>query len=602
MAGLAEILEENQRLRLTLAEREAQIEHRESALAKLAQVVHAREQALREKDDALHAVTARRDAVQRRAEQLAQELEFIRLKRRGPASMRFVPGEDQGVLPIFPDVTAPPRLPEAGDTSEDDRGGEDDTAKAAGTGTPKRKRKGSSWRNRESFNHLPSRTVHCPASDGAACVKCGGDLRVIGQAESFRINWVPGHFVVEDIVRDECACPNCPGEGVPTVPGPYAIDRALCADGLLARVLVDKFADHLPLHRQARRMGREGLEIRTSTLSSWVVKAAATLHLVAEATRKEILESAFVQGDDTGAPVQDGTDGRLRNGRMWAFTDQEQVFYAFTDTKHGTFPAELLAGFQGDCLVADGGSEFNKVVTDLDLQRAGCWSHLRIYFFNALCFHPHEAALALATIQDLFMLERSFAHMSADERLAARRAQSKHLVDGLLRWVKELSLPARPKTKLMEALTYAINQESALRAFLDRGDIPIHNNLSELMLRQHVVGRKNWLFAAAAPRYLPVPPGTQEARAASCAACAAGVPCASCSSFSPPRPSPPIPSSTPTSPSRPRTRWSAWSTSACRLMWCAPRCATRRGSPRSMGARPRSPSPAARATASSRTT
>ena len=61
--------------------------------------------------------------------------------------------------------------------------------------------------------------------------------------------------------------------------------------------------------------------------------------------------------------------------------------------------------------------------------------------------------------------------------------------------MKELSLPARPKTKLMEALTYAINQESALRAFLDRGDIPIHNNLSELMLRQHVVGRKNWLFA-----------------------------------------------------------------------------------------------------------
>lgn len=396
----------------------------------------------------------------RRAEQLAQELALIKLRRRGPSSQRFESGDEQGVLPIFPDATAPPRLPEP---SEDDDDGKPDDAEAKDAGASKKKRKprkGSSRRSRETLKHLSSRTVHCPASDDATCANCGGNLRVIGQAESFRVNWVPGHFVVEDVTRDKCACPNCPGEGVLTVPAPYALERTLCADGLLARVLVDKFADHLPLNRQARRMARQGVEFSTNTLSSWVVQAANVLHIVAKATRQEILQNDFVQGDDTGFPIQDGGNGKLRKGRMWAFTDQEQVFYAFTDTKEGTFPVELLAGFEGDCLVADGGSEFNKAVTDLELQRAGCWSHLRTYFFNALPFHPHEAELALGTIRDLFMLERRFGHLPAEERLAARQAQSKDLVDGLLKWVKELSSTVRPTTKLMEALTYATNQES----------------------------------------------------------------------------------------------------------------------------------------------
>lgn len=483
MSGLAEILQENQRLRSSLVEREAR-------LTSLQQVVAERERSLSEQAEALQLLTEQRDAVQRRAEQLAEELEFLKLQRRGAVSQRFVPGDEQGILPMFADVQAPPRHPKADDESDDD--GEDEKGKR------KRKpsRKGTSRRNREAFNHLPSRKVHCPAAADAACAKCGGNLRVIGQAESFRINWVPGHYVVEDIARDKCACPNCPSEGVLTVPSPHALDRALCGDALLARVLIDKFADHIPLHRQARRMAREGFDVSTNTLSSWVVQAHdRLLRRIADAVMQDILENRFAQSDDTGFPVQDRGDGKLRKGRMWAVTDQQQVGYAFTDTKEGKFPAEILAKFKGDCLLVDAGSEFNLVVSKLDLLRAGCWSHLRTYFVYALQFHPYEARVALGTIRDIFMLERTFRDLPADERLAGRRQHSLVLVDGLMAWVKKLSPMVRPKTKLMEALTYATNQEATLRVFLERGDIPIHNNLSELMLRQHVVGRKNWLFA-----------------------------------------------------------------------------------------------------------
>jgi transposase len=489
MSGLAEILEENRLLREREAALAQSLAQRDEALREREEVLREREQTLEQKDAALQTVTAQRDAVQFRVEVLEQELALIKLRRSGAASHRFVEDDAQTTLAMFGDVTAPPRspVPEQPEADPESKPPSRRFRKEA----PKQPRR----RSREDFAHLPSRKVTCPASKDEACAKCGERLQVVGKSESFRIGWVPGHYVVEDIVRDKCACPNCPGEGVLTVPAPYALDKALCADSLLARVLVDKFADHLPLNRQAARMAREGFDVATSTLSSWVVQGAGVMHLVAMAVRTELLAAGFLQGDDTGMPVQDGGDGQLRKGRFWAFTDQQQVFYAFTDTKHGKFPAELLEGFRGDCLLVDGGSEFNQAVGGLDLDRAGCWSHLRTYFYDALSFHPHEAGLALGTIRDVFLLERQFATMTAAQRLEARREHTKPLVDGLYRWMRELSVRARPKSKLMEAITYGINQEEKLRVCLDRGDIPIHNNLSELLLRQPVVGRKNWLFA-----------------------------------------------------------------------------------------------------------
>lgn len=482
MSGLAEILEENRRLR----EREAYLASREAVLT---EAVRERDEALQRKDVALQTVTAQRDAVRLRAEYLEQELALIKLRRSGPVSQRFVDDDAQATLAMFGDVTAPPRSPVVEPPENEPPA--TPPGRRLGKASPKQPRR----RTREDFAHFPSRKVTCPASKDAACAKCGGHLRVVGKAGSFRVGWVPGHYVVEDVSCDKCTCPSCPGEGVLTVQAPYALPKALCADSLLARVLVDKFADHLPLNRQADRMAREGFDVTTGTLSSWVVRAAEVLRAVAKAVRAELLAAPFLQGDDTGMPVQDGGDGALRKGRFWAFTDQQQVFYAFTDTKEGKFPEKLLEGFTGDCLLVDGGTEFNKAVGVLDLDRAGCWSHLRTYFFDALPFHPHEAGLALGTLRDLFLLERQFAGLTADERLAARREHAAPLIDGLYRWMRELSVHVRPKSKLMEAITYATNQEATMRVCLDRGDVPIHNNLSELLLRQPVVGRKNWLFA-----------------------------------------------------------------------------------------------------------
>jgi len=209
----------------------------------------------------------------------------------------------------------------------------------------------------------------------------------------------------------------------------------------------------------------------------------------------DLLNGAYLQGDDTGFPVQDGDDGALRKGRMWAFTDQEQVFYRFTATKEGKYPAEMLQKFTGNLLLVDGGSEFNEVVRKQGLQRGGCWSHCRTYFYNARHFHPQEAKIALKSIRDLFLLERELHGGDLEHIRTVRRETAKPAIDVFFQWLEALSSVTRPKSALGEAIRYTLNQREPLCLHLENPELPMHNNVSELMLRQTVVGRKNWLFA-----------------------------------------------------------------------------------------------------------
>jgi hypothetical protein len=130
-------------------------------------------------------------------------------------------------------------------------------------------------------------------------------------------------------------------------------------------------------------------------------------------------------------PVQEGTNGTMRKGRLGAVTDQHEVTLVFTDTKDGKHPAEFLDKFDSGLLLADRGSEFNQLVRNNGLERADCWSHLRRCFFDARVPCPNEADMALLTIRDLFAIEASVQGASAADVLAVRQRASRPLVDGL---------------------------------------------------------------------------------------------------------------------------------------------------------------------------
>ena len=456
MAGLAEILEENERLRKLLA---------------------LKDEAISQKDEAISQKDALLQKALREAAYWRNLTEEQSAKASLPATERFY---GQEVLP-FSSVPDAPVVPL-------------DEILALEKPEQQRRRRGTTPKRRDlSLLDLPKRTVSLNVADTTVCFGCGAPLKVFGQHTSHRIEWVPGHFEVLEIQRETCSCPDCPSEGAFCAPSPFALDRAMCGNSLLTRVLVDKFGHHIPLNRQAERMAEEGFEIGTNTLSNWVASGASVLRPVAQVIFSSLMNGTWIQGDDTGLPVQDGQRGSLRKGRLWVFTDQQQAMYAFTPTKKGKHPKRLLEKFGSGVLLVDGGSEFNAAAEGRT--RAGCWAHARRKFHQAMQGHPAEAKIALTQIRDLFLVERRVAEEPADARLATRQAISKGLVDGLFEWLRGISPNLVPKSRLAQAVGYALNQESELRVFLDAPDVPMHNNLSELLLRRPVVGRKNWLFA-----------------------------------------------------------------------------------------------------------
>src|SRR5208282_2875028 len=115
---------------------------------------------------------------------------------------------------------------------------------------------------------LPREVVtHLPAHN--CCPDCGGALRQFGEDVSEQLERIPASFKVIRHVRPKFACAGC--ESVVEAPAPARpIDRGLARPGLLAHVLVSKYADHLPLYRQSQMYAREGVDLDRSTLAGWV--------------------------------------------------------------------------------------------------------------------------------------------------------------------------------------------------------------------------------------------------------------------------------------------------------------------------------------------
>jgi transposase len=454
MSGLGEILEENARLRELVRERDGQLAvQAEQFTALLAVQAEQFTAQAKQFTAVLEAQAKQIEALTASNERFAQHFEFLEKRRQMAAAERMASAELQSPLFDGLQVAAPPRDPELEKKAEDD--------KPDGRKTAKHNRKG---RRDVSALPFPRTKVEAPVNP-STCEQCGAERVIVEPRISHRVGWVPGHFAVVEIHQQQCRCPHCPKAETWTAPEPSLIPGAMCDDSLLARTLVDRSGDHLPYNRQADRMTRQGFPINENVLSGWARQGAQQVRLLVGALRSEVAAAQTLLGDDSGFP------------------------------KEGEHPTAILheLGVEGVRLVVDGGSEYNDAVASLGLSRGGCWAHLRRYFFNAAVQHD-DAKHGLRTINDLFLIERQVADLSDADRLAVRTERSAPLVDGFYTWVKALVPKVRPGSKLGDAVGYGISQEPRMRLFLAHGDVPLHNNLSELLLRQPIVGRKNWLF------------------------------------------------------------------------------------------------------------
>lgn len=348
--------------------------------------------------------------------------------------------------------------------------------------------------------HLPrERVVHEPACN---CPDCGTAMKKIGEDVSEVLDYVPARFRVIRHVRPKMACPGC--ERIVQVEAPSRpIDRGTAGAGLLAHVLVSKYADHLPLYRQAQIYAREGVELERSTLADWVGGCHRLLDPLVEALAGYVLKPGKLHVDDTPVPVLDPGRGKTKTGRLWTYvrddrpagsSDPPAVLFRYSPDRRGERPRKHLGNFAG-ILQADAYSGFGHLYEGGKIQEAACWAHARRAFYDIHQANQSPiAAEAIARIAVLYQIETEIRGKSPDERARVRQARAGPLLESLRQWLRETLSRVSKKSELAKAIGYVLTRWTALTCYVTDGGVEIDNNAAERSLRTVALGRKNYLF------------------------------------------------------------------------------------------------------------
>ncbi|MFC1806571.1 IS66 family transposase [Planctomycetota bacterium] len=341
------------------------------------------------------------------------------------------------------------------------------------------------------------RIEHDLPPEGKRCGKCGSTLEKIGEDVSRQLDYVPASFVVREHVRLKYACKACEESVVLAPLPPQPIEKGLPGAGLLAHVLVSKYADHLPLHRLEGIFKRQGVEIARSTQCDWVRDSATLLEPIVREMAREVLASKVIHTDDTPVRVQDRLRrGRTRQGRLWVYRgdrDHPYTVFDYTPTRKRDGPATFLEGYKG-YLQADAFSGYDGIYAGGHVVEVACWAHARRKFHDAKTTDSSRAHIALAIIRQLYHVERRARELGPKKRREMRQEHSRPVLDHFRAWLDAQALAVLPQSPMGQAIGYTLGQWTALCRYLDDGDLAIDNNAAERELRAIAVGRKNWLF------------------------------------------------------------------------------------------------------------
>lgn len=356
--------------------------------------------------------------------------------------------------------------------------------------------------------HLPREDIILEPD--VKCDSCGGEkFRKLGDDISEVLEHIPESFKVIRYIRPRCVCMTCENI-MQAYPASKLIDKGNASPGLLAHIFVQKFCNHLPAYRQSQIYAREGIELSRSTISSWLGQGARLLVPLADKIREYICSANEIHGDDTHVKVLEPGTGKTKTGRIWTYvkdgrprgdTSHIAACYFYSPDRKGERPEAHLKNFSGT-LHADAYSGYNKLYISDDnphatINEAGCWAHVRRKFYDVTIANE-KANIAFAVLEkigEIYQVEAEVRGFDPNIRVKARQEKSIKLVDELFTGFRKAYSQLPKKSSTAKAIAYAINNEKALKRFLDDGNIEIDNNAAERALRSVAVGRKNWLFA-----------------------------------------------------------------------------------------------------------
>ena len=341
------------------------------------------------------------------------------------------------------------------------------------------------------------RTLIHHEPDNTQCT-CGCALKRIGEDVSEKLDYTPGVFTVERHIRGKWVCDQC--ETLTQAPVPaHVIDKGIPTAGLLAQVMIAKFADHLPLYRQEKIFGRAGLSIPRSTLAQWVGACGVQLQPLVDALRDVVLQHNVIHADETPVSMLSPGAKKTHRAYVWAyattpFAELSAVVYDFTPSRAGEHARTFLHGWKGQ-LVCDGFSGYGASF-DLGVTEIACMAHARRKFFDLHATNKSQIAeKALHYIAILYEVEREVRDLKSDLRRRIRQEKSASVIDALHTWMIAQRQLVPEGSAIAKALDYSLKRWTALTRYLDDGAVPIDNNWCENQIRPWALGRSNWLFA-----------------------------------------------------------------------------------------------------------
>ena len=277
------------------------------------------------------------------------------------------------------------------------------------------------------------------------------------------------------------------------------IPKSMASESLLADILINKYVYHLPFYRQIQKYRELGVVLSDATMGDWFAAVCSKLRPLYDRLRERIMESDYIQVDESTLPVIDNEKHRAVKGYMWAVRDAiggSVYFHYDMGSRSGDTARRLIGGYRG-AVQTDGYEVYASFENTPGKMMIGCWAHVRRKFVEALEENRRYASEAIVYISKLYKIEGEMRDAGLDAEAVRQRRQKESypVIRDFEKWMDSVAGNFSPKSRMAKALVYTYALLPRLSRYVLDGRYQIDNNVIENAIRPLALGRKNYLFA-----------------------------------------------------------------------------------------------------------
>lgn len=349
--------------------------------------------------------------------------------------------------------------------------------------------------------NLPREIIQVELPESEQKDEQGNVLKIIGYEKTEKLDYEPAKLKVIEYHRAKYGYDS--GDYVKIAPLKTIFPKAIATEGLVAAIIVNKYADGLPLYRQEEIFKRLDIDLSRTTLARWVIQGAEKLQPVWNVLEGRLLLRDYVSVDETRFQVLKEA-GRQAEQQSWMWVrstpsgKNKIILFDYDPSRSGEVAKRLLEEFRG-YLQCDGYGGYNKLEENPEIIRLGCGMHARRYFEKAFTIGSKSGKTlgeeVLKYFQDLYEIEEEIREKEPDERKKTREERSKPIWLDIKGLVDKNKLKVPPESKLGKAFHYFENEYEYLIKYLADGRLEMDNGFAERAIRKYAIGRNNWMFA-----------------------------------------------------------------------------------------------------------